>query len=376
VKNHHHHWFGLVAFLILLSCGDHNSNDQQPLRPQESEEAIDLEILTEDNDVIWGFDFIDHQNIIYSKRSGSIKLFNSFSKKERDVRGTPNVFVEGEGGLLDIRVAPQDKNIIYMCYAQPLPGGASVTLGRGRLREDILEDFETIYTVEDPSDSSIHFGCRIEFDREGNIFFSTGERGQSELAQNLQSSRGKILHLRPDGSAVKSNFFLNQPEALPHIYSFGHRNTQGLALRPGTDELWQSELGPIGGDEVNIIVNGGNYGWPLVSEGRLSDGGPITSDTTGFIQPIAFWDPSISPSGIAFYTGDEISQWQGNLFLANLSGRHIRRLVLDGRSVIQQEVLFEKLNWRFRNVRQGPDGLLYFSTDEGKLGRIKSIRAP
>lgn len=301
--------------------------------------------------MVWGFDFLDENRIIFTEREGSIGILDLRTKDVTNVSGVPDVHNVGEGGLLDIRVDPVSRNVIYICYAETDGGDGRNALARAELQDNELVNFQRIFSASDANNNRNHFGCRMEFDGSGHLFLSLGERGDRLLAQNLSSDLGKILR-----------FDMTQSEPQLEIYSLGHRNVQGLSFRPGTNELWASELGPNGGDEVNIIRRGMNYGWPFISHGR-DPGGFIEATTrAGFVDPQAFWFPSISPSGIAFYKGD--------LYLANLSGQHLRRLTLSGTTVTSQELLFENLGWRFRNLRVGPDGLLYFSTDEGRLVKL------
>lgn len=356
--------FTLLFFILLnlSSCGGDSSDNAES--PQEQQSSFNLEVLMERSDVVWGFDFLPDNKIIFSERAGVINIFDSISGNVARVTGGPAVFASGEGGLLDLRVHPNfiNNQLIYFCYAEANPDGARNALGRARLINGELTNRERIFVANEGNGTQIHFGCRIEFDDQNHLYLSLGERGNAARAQVLSSHLGKILRLNDDGSIPADNPFINQALAQPEIYSFGHRNVQGLSFRPDTNELWASELGPTGGDEVNIIQGGLNYGWPLISHGSGEDLIETTS-RDGFVDPRAFWVPSISPSGIAFFKGD--------LFIATLSGQHVRRLDLSEDTVIAQEILFAERGWRFRNVRVGPDGILYFSTDEGRFGRVR-----
>lgn len=338
-----------AIFLLLLfiySCGGDNDSDNNSA--QEEEAAFDLEVLTQRSDVVWGFDFLQDGRILFSERRGALGVFDPATTQVTSVTGAPAVFAQGEGGLLDLRV---QGNEVYLCYAHPTGGNFSTTsLGKGTLSGNTLTNFSRIFTGSEPATALNHFGCRIEFGSDGRVFLSMGERALRARAQDPSSNLGKILSMNNDGSDVR-------------VFSHGHRNVQGLTFRPGTEDLWASELGPQGGDELNLIVQGENYGWPVVSNGSDPGGLIETTSRTGFRDPILFWDPSISPSALAF--------WNGEAFLACLSGQQIRRISFNGSgSVDSQEILFENLGWRFRNLRVGPDGNLYFSTDEGRIGRV------
>jgi len=222
----------------------------------------------------------------------------------------------------------------------------------------------------------LHYGSRLEWDGSGNIFVSTGERSKMESrpeAQNLDAALGKILRIKTNGDPVDDNPFIGQSGVLPEIYSYGHRNVQGLATHPETGELWEGEFGPKGGDEVNLIKPGKNYGWPVITYGIEYSGRPVGKGITkkeGMAQPIYYWDPAVSPSGITFYSGKMIKEWKNNLFLGCLSGQHIIRLVIDGEKVVAEERLLEDRGERFRDVLEGKDGALYIITDSGKMYRI------
>lgn len=363
----------LLLFLTLYACGMGTGGGS--LAPELQEEALNLELLFKRNDVIWGFDFLPDRRIIFTERSGHMHLFDPTTSAVTEISGVPSVFAVGEGGLLDVRAHPefQTNPFVYFCYADPMGGSAATTsLARARLEGNALTAFQKLLAAASANTNTIHFGCRIEFDRKGHVFFSVGERNNRERAQDLSFHQGKIMRLNEDGTVPADNPFVNTAGARPEIFSLGLRNCEGLALHPQTGLLWASELGPVGGDEINIIKAGANYGWPLVSYGTDPGGVPIGVGTTraGIEDALAFWVPSISPSGIGFYFGDKIPEWRGNLFMANLSGQHLRRLIVTETTVTGQQELFKDLGWRFRNVRQGPDGYLYFSTDEGRLVRI------
>lgn len=328
------------------------------------------EILLRQGDVIWGFDFLPDSRIIFTERGGKLKIFDPNTRKVRVIKGVPKVWARGQGGLLDVRYH-DGSGKIFFTFSDPANGGATTSLASAELDGDRLVHLKKIFAAKAANRNTIHFGSRIEFDKSGHVFVTIGDRNERHRAQDLSSHHGKIVRLNLDGSVPKDNPFVNRKDALPEIWSLGHRSPQGLAIRPETGDLWMAEMGPLGGDEVNLIRPGKNYGWPLATYGREYSGEKIGSPThPGTEQPVVYWVPSISPSGMAFYSGKAFPDWTGNIFLANLSGQHLRRLVLQGDQVVSQEVLLKDRNTRFRNVRTGPEGFLYLSTDGGQLARL------
>jgi glucose/arabinose dehydrogenase len=333
--------------------------------------AQKTEVITTQSDVIWGFDFLSDGKVIFTERSGKMAILDPKTKKVQVLSGTPKVHGVGQGGLLDVRVHPKN-GYIYFTYSEPISEKKSTTaLARAKVIGNKLQDFKKLFS-SDISENDYHFGSRIEFDGKGHVFITVGERGERPKVQELDNLFGKVIRLNEDGSIPQDNPYVSNKKFKPEIWARGIRSPQGLAMRPGTDELWEAEMGPQGGDEINVIEPTKDYGWPIYTYGREYDGPKIGKGTSapGVQEPIAYWVPSISPSAMTFYTGDKFPEWKGNIFLALLSGQHIRRLALNGRKVTSQEELFKNLDWRFRNLRTGPDGYLWFSTDEGKIGRI------
>lgn len=323
--------------------------------------APPVEILTRRSDVIWGFDFLPDGRIIFTERKGSLAIYDPKTQETVKIPGAPAVWAHGQGGLLDVRVHPDFARTrwIYLTWSQPVEGGAATAMGRGRLEKGKLAGFERLFVSNGGGSKGEHFGSRLEFDGP-SLYLSHGDRGRRKLAQDLTRHNGKILRFthdgKPDGAKIEG--------ALPEIWSYGHRNPQGLAVRPGTRELWSAEMGPRGGDELNLVERGSNYGWPEITYGREYYGpkiGPPAKE--GMAQPAAYWVPSISPSALAFHGRDAA-------VLACLSGSQLRRVSLKGKTPAGQAALLKGKGWRFRAARQGPDGLLYFSTDEGLLGRV------
>lgn len=338
---------------------------------ESSGHKFQLEVLLQRSDVIWGFDFLKDGKIIFTERSGQLNIFDPAKKSVVSLKGVPEVYAKGQGGLLDVRVHPQEQDLIYLTYSLPIEKKATTALARARLKDNALADFKNISVAHEPSSNDIHFGSRIVFDGKGHVFYTVGDRNERKLVQNLGYNIGKVMRLKEDGGIPQDNPFVSDKKARPEIWALGVRSPQGLAFHPETSDLWLADMGPRGGDEVNVIQKGLNYGWPVATYGREYYGPKIGKgpEQKGMELPVAYWVPSISPSGMAFYTGDRFPKWKNNIFLANLSGQHLRRLVVDGKKISEQEVLL-KDEARFRNVRTGPDGFLYFSTDDGKIARL------
>lgn len=328
------------------------------------------ENLVKRDDTIWGFDFLSDGKIIFTERGGSMNTFDPKTKKVSAITGTPELWAKGQGGMLDVRVHPTNKNEIFFTYSMPLNKGGTTAVGRGTLEGNKLTNFKRIFVAHSESKNGEHFGSRIEFDNSGHIFFAVGDRGERPRVQDLSFHMGKVLRIKEDGSLPEDNPFFKTKNAKPEIWAVGVRSPQGLTTHPETKELWEAEMGPRGGDEINIITKGKNYGWPLVTHGREYWGPKIGEEQKeGMMPPLIYWVPSISPSALTFYTGTSFPEWKNNAFLACLSGQHLRRLVVRDNKITQQEELLSGVA-RFRNVRTGPDGHLYVSTDDGQISRL------
>lgn len=332
-----------------------------------------LEVVTDQSDIIWGFDFLDSDRIIFSERDGKLRILNLNTKAITNIDGAPKVRASGQGGMLDVRVHPKNAAKIFITYSEPSAEGATTALASAILVGNKLTEFKKLFSAHEPQSENIHFGSRIVFDDKGHIFISVGERNKRERAQDLGYHNGKIVRLNEDGSVPKDNPFVNTKGAKPEVWSYGHRNPQGLFRNPANGDLWSTEMGPKGGDELNLIKPGNNYGWPVITYGREYWGGKIGQTAkAGMEQPVAHWVPSISPSASTMYTGKVFPEWSGNIFIGNLSGTHLRRLKMNGQKVVEQEVLLNDEGFRIRNVRTGPDGFLYLSTDDGKIARLRN----
>ena len=330
----------------------------------------------------WGLAFLPNGDMLVTERSGQLRIVRDGVLDPKPIQGVPKVFASGQGGLLDVALHPNfDINrLVYLSYAGRGPGGAGTEVARGRLAGNRLAGVEVIFRAAPKTGGSNHYGSRLLFAADGTLFITTGDRySYLEQAQDTSDHLGTIVRVRDDGSVPESNPFVGREGALPEIFSYGHRNVQGLARRPGDNAIWAHEHGPRGGDEVNILKPGANYGWPAITYG-IDYSGAIISDQTeapGMEQPVVYWDPSIAPSGMVFYDGDRFPNWQGDLFVGALVQTHLRRLELDGDRVVKQEVLLEDLGERIRDVRVGPDGYLYVLTDssDGQVLRLEPAGA-
>jgi glucose/arabinose dehydrogenase len=328
----------------------------------------------------WSLAFLPDGRMLVTERPGRMRIVTRDGKLSPAVSGVPKVFAGGQGGLHDV-ILDRDyaqSHTIYLCFAEPVAGGARTALARARIDDGAapaLADVGIIFRQDGPLSSGNHFGCRIVQARDGNLFLTMGEHfTQRNEAQNLANHLGKIVRIRPDGSAPPDNPFVGRSGAKPEIWSYGHRNSQGAALHPQTGKLWMHEHGPRGGDEINIAQAGKNYGWPVIGYGIDYSGAKIHESTRrpGMEQPIKYWVPSIAPSGMAFYGGNLFPVWRGSLFIGALAGQMLVRLELDGETVGKEERLLTTLGERIRDVREGPDGALWLLTDNS-AGRILRV---
>lgn len=322
-------------------------------------------------DVVWGFSFISAQEILVTERGGGFYSFNMKTKKKTRLQA-PKIVARGQSGLLDVhyRRGPIN-NYVYFTFTEKYKGMFTTSLARGIYKDKKVSDIKTIFRAQIFGETTRHFGSRIVF-KNDKIFMTVGDRGNRKYAQNLSYHNGKVLRLTEEGRPAPGNPYLDNPKALPEIWSLGHRNPQGIDLDPVSKEIYSIEFGPRGGDELNLIGKKKNYGWPVITYGKEYWGPRIgTTHKKGMEQPIVHWVPSISPSGMAFYKGNKLSFWKNNLFVACLAGAHLRRLKILNGKVIEQEKLFSDLNDRIRHVRTGLDGWLYFSTDSGKIYRVE-----
>ncbi|MUP46105.1 PQQ-dependent sugar dehydrogenase [Gramella sp. BOM4] len=335
----------------------------------ESSEKYSYEMVVEDLDIPWGFTFLPDGSMLITEKNGDIIHYKDGKKIE--IKGGPDVYNRGQGGLLDVVLHPDYENNgwIYFTYAstEGEGEGGNTALMRAKLQGDQLTSKEVLYKASPNTTKGQHFGSRIAFDKEGYLYFSAGERGARDVnPQDITRDNGKVYRLNPDGSIPSDNPFVGQEDAVEAIYSYGHRNPQGMILNPETGEIWVHEHGPQGGDEINVVKKGANYGWPVVTYGENYDGSTITDETSRpeFEDPIFYWVPSIAPSGFAYVTSDKYPDLQGDLLVGSLKFQYLEHLELNGKNIPKRVKLLEDIG-RVRDVRQGPDGNIYLAV-EGK----------
>jgi glucose/arabinose dehydrogenase len=331
--------------------------------------------------VVWGVDMLPDGRLLVTEKPGQLRIIENGKLRPEPVGGIPAVSSKGQGGLLDVAVHPEyaTNGWIYLSYSDPGANDTAMTaVIRGKLRDGQFVEQQTVYKApaEFYGNTEHHFGSRFVFDK-GHLYFSIGDRGRQNEAQDLGRPNGKIHRLFDDGRVPEDNPFVGRAGALPTIWSYGHRNPQGLDKDPASGALWDAEHGPRGGDELNLVEKGRNYGWPVITYGMNYDGTPITNLTAkeGMEQPVTYWVPSIAVASIAFYTGSRFPQWKGHLFLGALAGEELRRLVIKDGKVTHQEVLF-KGGGRVRDVVNGPDGYIYLTFDGGRVARLVPAEAP
>jgi aldose sugar dehydrogenase len=328
----------------------------------------------------WGITTLPDGRFIVTEKGGTIRIVGTNGAPGEALKGVPKVNDAGQGGLLGITLDPSfDQNrMVYWAFSEPLPEGNLTSVAKGKLSADekSLEGVKVIYRATPAYKGTLHYGGRVVFSKTGDLYLTTGERSDLETrpqAQDVNSGLGKIIRITTDGKPVAGNPFEGKSNARPEIYSYGHRNVQGIAFHPETGDLWETEFGPRGGDELNRIEAGKNYGWPIITYGIEYSGeniGDSIQQKEGMEQPVYYWDPVISPSGITFYNGNEIPEWKNNLFISCLSGMHICRLVIENNKVVGEERLLADQDQRFRDITQGKDGALYAITDQGRLYKI------
>ncbi|CAB3832296.1 Aldose sugar dehydrogenase YliI [Achromobacter anxifer] len=328
----------------------------------------------------WAMAFLPEGGVLITERPGNLRLLRIPGGLSKPLAGVPKVAAQGQGGLLDVALSPDfaSDRYVYLSYAEADGGKSGTAVGRGRLSADgsALEDFRVLFRQEPKLSSGLHYGSRLVFDGKGYLYISLGENNQRSTAQDLDKLQGKVVRLKADGSVPPDNPFVGRAGARPEIWSYGHRNPQGMALNPRTGQLWENEHGPRGGDEINLIQPGKNYGWPLATHGINYSGQPIPeakgTDLPGMEPPLFWWPKSPAISGMAFYDANRFPAWRNSLFIGALANQNLIRLTLDGDRVVAQEWLLADRKQRIRDVRQGPDGYMYVLTDAspGELLRL------
>lgn len=328
----------------------------------------------------WGLVSLPDGRLLVTQKAGAMCIVTTSGSVSTPITGFPAVNNSGQGGLLDLAIDPNftSNRMVYWTYVRSVTGGTIISVAKGRLadNEATIDSPTVIYNSTTPATPTSNYGSRILFDATGNLLVTFGDRTSTDIraqAQAVNSSIGKVIRITTNGTAAPGNPTFTQAGALPELYTMGHRNAQGMAIHPVTGDIWLSEHGPRGGDEINRLQPGANYGWPVISYGEEYSGQPVGASSTqqaGMEQPVYYWEPVVSPSGITFYTGNRVPEWQNNLFLCSLTQTHLIRLVIDNNRVTGEERLLADQNQRFRDIIQGMDGAMYAITDEGRLYRI------
>ncbi len=361
----------LLAGLVLAACTSKNPADElevkgEPVVSEKQKFVVDT--VASGLQSIWGLAFLSDGRVLLNEKAGDIRIWKDGQVLPEKVTGVPAVYNNGQGGLLDITLHPDYANNgwIYFSFAKPNANGSEggTVIARAKLQGNALVEMQELFQALPLSSSGVHFGSRIVFDGKGYMFFSSGERGKKENAQDLGNHLGKILRLHDDGRVPADNPFVNTPGAKPEIWSYGHRNPQGLYYDAATGELWNHEHGPKGGDELNLVEKGKNYGWPVISYGINYDGTILTElkEKEGMEQPVRYWVPSIAPCGITMVTSDRYPNWKGNFIVGALAFQLIARVEVNNRQFVKEERLLEGIG-RVRAVVQSPDGYLYVTTE-------------
>lgn len=333
---------------------------------------IGVERLQDKLGIPWGFDFISKNELLVTDRRGKLYYVNLKTKTRRSIKGLPPIHASGQGGLLDLKLHPQfnSNQLVYFTYSSRDKNGSTTALGKAQFTQGKLKNFQQVFRAQPSLQSDFHYGSRIVFDRKGYLYMTVGDRGSRHDAQSLKHHNGKLLRLHEDGSIPKDNPFSSA------IWTYGHRNPQGLAIHPTTGQLWEHEHGPRGGDEINLIKPSLNYGWPEITWGREYHGPKIGKKSKkGMVQAVHYYVPSIAPSGLLIYSGKVFKKWQHHFFLGALAKTHINKVSFSRKpgSPPTEVRLLNDWGKRIRNIAEGPDGLIYFSTDQGVLYRLRPL---
>jgi len=363
-----------LAINVLFQVQAQEDRGTEPVSFQSDGMNLSLENVAQSENVIWAMDFVDSETMIYTERPGAIKLMRLDTWEVSEVTGGPEAFLTESAGLFDVMVDPDfEKNqTLYFTYVKAVgEKGSATAVAKGKLQDDEIVGLQDLFVANNASTEHAHWGSRIVMDDGRHLFFTVGDRHVPDNAQDLQSHGGKIIRLTESGGIPSDNPFVDRADALPEIWSYGHRNPQGLVIHGPTGQLFEQEHGPTGGDEINLIQPGQNYGWPVITYGENIWGGQLATGTEkdGMEQPIQYYKPGIAPSGMTFYFGKRFPAWNGDLFNGTLRG-HINRLVIDGGKVVREERLLKDFWDRVRDIAQGPDGFLYIGTEGGKISRF------
>ena len=355
-----------------------NGQDRPVLRSATEAGPVSVIEVTRGLEHPWSLAFLPDGRMLVTERPGRLRVVDARGRLSDPIRGVPAVHAIGQGGLLDVVVAPDfaRNRTLFLSYAEPSGNGGRTAIARGELHGDTLRNLQVIFRQSPDAEGGNHWGSRLVIDRNGLLFASLGDRFTlRDKAQDLGTHLGKVIRIRSDGSIPTDNPFVGRAGALPEIWSFGHRNPQGAALHPLTGQLWTHEHGPQGGDEVNLTLAGRNHGWPVITSGREYGSGWKIGEGTrrdDVEAPRWQWTPSIAPSGMAFYTGDRFPGWRGSLLVGALRGQMLVRLEMDGDRIVREERMLQEFRERIRDVRQGPDGFVYLLTDhpDGRLLKL------
>jgi len=369
------HWIAGALVSFALAMGSASSFAAE--RYQSQAGAIAVVTVAEGLEQPWGLAFLPDGRMLVTEKEGRLRLVGPDGTLSEPLAGVPEVYDHGQGGLLDVTLDPDfaANHLVYFSFAEPGGEGGGTAVARGKLGAGRLDDVEVIWRQQPKLDSGEHFGSRLVFLKDGTLIVTLGDRNRRQYIPDMKAQVGKLVRINRDGSIPNDNPFVGNPDYSPDIYSLGHRNVQGATLHPDTGELWTVEHGARGGDEINTPKPGKNYGWPVIAYGREYSGEKIGEGTAkpGLEQPVYYWDPSIAPSGMTFYTGDKFPAWKGNLFVGALKFQLLARLEVDGDRIVKEERLLEGMGDRIRDVVQGPDGYLYLLTDEddGRILRLE-----
>ncbi|TFH44432.1 MAG: PQQ-dependent sugar dehydrogenase [Lysobacterales bacterium] len=367
---------GVILCVIVASLSNASASEGQVFDSER--ERFRVVTLVRGLDHPWGLAFLPGGDMLITERAGRLLRVDGQTHAQKTIHGLPAIAAVGQGGLLDIVLHPgfASNQLVYFSFAGADDDGVGTEVARGRLMDASLEGVEVIFRALPKSRGGRHFGSRLLFDLDGHLLITLGERGDQQRAQDIGDHAGSIVRINDDGSVPADNPFASTPGAKPEIYTYGNRNVQGIAMDPASGRVWAHEHGPQGGDEVNILASGRNYGWPVITYGRNYGTGTAIGEGThkkGMEQPRHYWTPSIAPSGMTLYTGDMFPAWRGNLFVGALKNRLLVRLEVRDQAIIHEERLLQDVLGRIRDVRTGPDGYIYLLSDEsdGVLARLE-----
>lgn len=374
--------FALAAIalfaLAFVFKGEKSLPENEAIKTEKM--SVKIETVVDGLSIPWGMDWLPNGDMLFTERGGELRLVQNGKLHPKAINGLPEIHVKGQGGLLDVRVHPKyaQNGWIYLSYASPKAAsengsGGNTTFMRAKLKDHTLVDQEVLMKAQPNYNAGQHFGGRIEFDKEGYIYLTVGDRGGRDKNQSLKNYRGKVFRLHDDGRVPSDNPFVNTPGAKAETFTYGHRNPQGLAMHPQTGDIWAHEHGPRGGDELNLIKKGNNYGWPTITYGINYSGTKITDEThrEGMEQPVTYWVPSIAPCGMSFVSSNKYPEWKNNLLVGSLKFRYLKRLEMKANKVTHEETILEGIG-RVRAIEQGPDGFIYVAVEgPGKIVRLK-----